>query len=124
LECPPFEIPFEDIYKEAFKDKRPHTVLQTPYFHLFLDGYDPVNYEIVVATRDGEPVGQQINKTEKGYVISFRPSRNAFDSKEGIRGLKLLAMPRNAETAKQEAKFDYRLEASDYRFKEFMAMRK
>jgi hypothetical protein len=120
LTCPPFKLPFEKIYEDVFKDRRMETQLVIPYFHLFLDGYDPQNFDIKIVTRDGELITQEINKTEKGYAISFRPEKDYFNAKEGIRNLDLIAVAKNPAAAKKGAEFNYQLEASDYRFKEHL----
>ncbi len=83
-------MPFENIYEEVFKDRIINTALSIPYFHLTLEGYDPQNYDIKIATMDKEPITQQLNKTENGYALSFRPSKNNFNAKEGVRGLQLM----------------------------------
>ncbi|MFN8257806.1 MAG: hypothetical protein U0W24_19070 [Bacteroidales bacterium] len=124
LQCPPFEFPFEEIYKPVFGENRPKTVLAIPYFHLFLEGYNPRDFEIVVTTPDGEPIKQMINKSGKGYTISFRPSKSNFNKKTGIRDLKILAIPMNSEAALKGAEFNFTLEASDYQFKEFIQIKK
>ncbi|MCD4665686.1 MAG: hypothetical protein K8R68_10500, partial [Bacteroidales bacterium] len=123
LQCPPFEIPLDDIYK-YFWDAEHQTILNNPYFHLFIDGYDPKDFNIVITTKDGDLIKQHLNKTEKGFAISFHPSKNYFNTKDGIQGLKLTAMPNNSRAAKKGAEFSYRLETSDYQFEKFMKMRK
>jgi len=121
LQCPPFEIPFEEIYEEEFKDTRPQTALTIPWFHLSLDNIK--DFDIEITTSEGEPVAQEINKTEKGYTISFRPSKRNFNDKEGIHGLKLTATPKTEEAWKKGAQFNFHIEASDYRFKEHAGMK-
>jgi hypothetical protein len=124
LQCPPFEIPLGDIYEQVYAKKAPQTVLTSPYFHLSLDGLIAKDFNISIVTSDGEPIAQQMNKTDKGYTISFRTTENNFNTREGIHGLKLLVTPKNASAAKKGAEFKYRFQASDYRFKEFTAMGK
>jgi hypothetical protein len=124
FECPPFEIPIEDIYTEVFGGKGPETVLFNPYFHLILDGFDPQNFEINITNRDGEPVALEMNRTDKGYAITFHPSKNNYNPKEGMHGLKLMILPKNEAAAKKGAEFNYNLVASDYHFKEYTAMKK
>jgi hypothetical protein len=124
LSCPPFEIPIEEIYQEVFKDTKIQTELSIPYFHLFLDGYDPKTYDIKIVTSEGEPVAQKLNRTEKGYAISFLPSKKNFTINSGMRGLKLIATPLTTEAAQKAARFNFRMEASDYQFKEFIAQKK
>jgi hypothetical protein len=124
FECPPFEIPIEDIYEEYYKDVRPETILKNPYFHLMLDGFDTRDYSIVIATKDGEPILQTLNKTEKGYAISFRGTKETYNAKVGLHDLKLMALPKTAAAAKKGADFPFRLQASDYRFKEFMTQKR
>lgn len=124
LQCPPFEIPLGDIYEQVYANKAPETVLTSPYFHLSLDGLDTKDFNISIVTSDGEPIAQQMNKTDRGYAISFRSSENNFNTREGLHGLKMLVTPKNATAAKKGVDIKYRLQASDYRFKEFTAMGK
>lgn len=121
LSCPPFELPFDRVYREVFNDIRPKTILNIPYFHLFLEGYDPNEFHIEITTNKGEPIKQQLNKTKKGYTISFRPSKNNFNDKTGIHNLKITVIPKNREAASKELKIGMDLKASDYQFKEFIA---
>lgn len=123
LQCPHFEIPLDDVYKE-FLEIEQETKLNLPYFHLFIDGYNPDDFKIVITTKDGDLIKQHLNKTEEGFAISFHPSKKYFNTKEGIQGLKLTAMPNHADAAKMGAEFNYRLETSDYQFEEFMKMHK
>ena len=120
LSCP-FIFSFNQIYEQTIKEKGFKTRQSIPYFHFFLDGYDPHNYDIQITTADGEPITQQLNKTANGYAISFRPSKNFFNSKEGIHGLSIMAIPKNEQAAKAGVEINYRLEASDYRFKEYIS---
>ena len=122
LQCPPFEFPIEDIYKQAFKNGRPRTVLSIPYFHLTLEGLSREDYDVAVITKDGQPVAQQVNQTDNGYAISFRPSKNNFTDKGDLRALRITIMPKSAEAAKKGVEVKYKFEASDYQFKEFMSM--
>ncbi len=124
LSCPPFEIPFEDLYKRAYLDTQPETILKNPYFHLRLDGYNPTEYDIALTTSDGEPIKQNWTRTQKGYVLSFRPSKKNFNRKEGIQGLKITAMPKTKKAASKPLKLNFKLEASDYQIKQFLANRK
>ena len=123
LVCSPYEIPIEEIYKQVFKDKQPETILSLPYFHLILEGYNPENFDVKIITREGEPIFQELNKTENGYGISFHPSRSFYDSKEGIHGLILSILPKNKEAANKGAEFNYSLVASNYQFKEYQSMK-
>lgn len=123
LVCSPFEISIGDIYKLTYGGKRPETVLDRPYFHLLLEGYDPKNFDLKIVTPEGYPVTQELNRTEKGYCISFLPSERYFSSKEGLHGLKLIATPKNAKAAKEGVSIGYQLKASDYRFKQFIKMK-
>ncbi len=123
LSCPPFEFPFEEIYKLTFKDSRPQTILEIPYFHLYLDGFNPEEYNIRLASEDGVKIKQRLSKTKMGYVLSFKTSSRHFNPKEGLKDLKLLMVPMSEEAAKKKAEFSFRLEVSDYQFKEHMAHR-
>ncbi len=121
LQCPPFEIPFEEIYQQAIRDGHAKTMLSNPYFHLSLNGYNPVDFDIAVTSRSGESIKQEINKTDKGYVLTFRASKSNFSNiKGGIKGLIITVQPKNAQAANKGAEFDYRLNVSDYQLKEFM----
>jgi hypothetical protein len=122
LNCPPFEVPIEEIYKITFEGKKPGTVLDRPYFHLLLEGYNPEDFELAIVTPEGDPVAQELNRTEKGYSISFLPSGKYFSSETGLHGLKLIATPKNAKAAKEGISIGYQLKAADYRFKQFILM--
>ncbi len=121
LSCPPFALPVDQVYKQVFNDIRPKTILNIPYFHLFLEGYDPKEFHIEITTDKGEPIKQELNKIEKGYTISFRPSKNNFNDKTGIHNLKITVIPKTREAASKKLKIGMDLKASDYRFKEFIA---
>lgn len=123
LQCPPFEILLEDMYKEIFVNRRPETALTVPYFHLMIDGLNINDYDIKIASADGDIIQQEMNRTEKGYAISFRPSKTNYNAKEGLHGLKVLATPKNEAASKKEFKLKYDLQASDYRFKAGMMKR-
>ena len=123
LTCPPFEIPIEEIYEISFGDNKPATVLDRPYFHLLLEGYNPENFDLQIVTADGDPVRQELNRTEKGYLISFHPSGKNFSREAGLYGLKLIATPKNAKAAKEGTLLGYQLKAADYRFKQFISMK-
>jgi hypothetical protein len=130
LFCPPdpclvcsFQIPMEQIY-EALVNTGDNIILKNPYFHLFIGGFDPKNYDIKVVTREGEPIGQELNKTEKGYTISFHTSKNNYNKKVGIHDLDLMIMAKNVAAAKKGIEFSYNLRVSDYRFNEFEKMNK
>jgi hypothetical protein len=122
LTCPPFEIPIENIYKITFEGKRPETILERPYFHLLLEGYNPEDFDLAIVTPDGDHIANELNRTEKGYSISFLPSGRYFSEKTGLHGLKLIATPKNAKAARKGMSMDYQLKAADYRFKQFIKM--
>lgn len=123
LSCPPFEISIEEIYKIWFGDKKPETVLDRPYFHLMLEGYNPKDFELAIVTPEGDPVAQELNRTEKGYSISFHPSGKYFSREAGLHGLKIIATPKNEQAAKEGIKLGYQFKAADYRFKQFMNLK-
>lgn len=128
--CPPdpclacsFQIPFEQIY-EALYNPNDNIILKVPYFHLLIEGLDLKNYDVKIVTREGESIAQEINKTEKGYTISFHTSKNNYNKKVGIHSLDLMVLAKNANAAKKGAEFSYNLQVNDYRFKEFDKMNK
>lgn len=124
LTCP-FELPFEEIIRNVLPEPGQFkTRLATPYYHLFLDGYDPKSYKLSVVNAENEEVVFRLNKTEKGYAISIRPSKANYNQKEGLKGLKILALPFDAESAKKGVEIPMRLEISDYPLKEHLARKR
>jgi hypothetical protein len=124
LSCPPFEFPFDEVYKFTFEKSPPETRLETPYFHFYLDGFNPEQYHMRIASEDGVKIKQRLSKTETGYVLSFKSSSRHFNIKEGIKDLKILMVPVTEEAAKEKLELSFRLEVSDYQFKEHMAYKK
>lgn len=122
LSCP-FDLPFEDIIREVLKDKPFETKLATPYFHLFLDGYNPETYTLAVVDENNDAVPFSLARTEKGYALSFRPSKANYDLKRGLHGLKLQALPFDEAAAKKGSEFGIRLEVSDYKLKQHLQQR-
>ncbi|HEX2901634.1 MAG TPA: hypothetical protein VHS96_18120, partial [Bacteroidia bacterium] len=122
LSCP-FDLPFEDIIREVLKDKQFETKLATPYFHLFLDGYNPETYTLAVVDENNDAVPFSLARTEKGYALSFRPSKANYDLKRGLHGLKLQALPFDEAAAKKGSEFGIRLEVSDYKLKQHLQQR-
>jgi hypothetical protein len=115
LTCPQYEIPIGDLYTPVFKDRAPETVLSIPYFHLFLDGFNTSEYDLQITTAEGAVLSLELNKTANGYAVSFRPSRDYYNRKEGLHGLKVGILPKTEAAAKKGLQMQYRLEASDYR---------
>lgn len=123
LSCP-FEINFEDIIREVIKEEKFQTKLATPYYHLMLDGYDPKSYTLSIVNEKHAAIPYQLNRTEKGYALSFRAPKANYDREKGLHGLKLSALPFDASAAKRGAEFSMRLAVSDYKFKEFNAQQR
>ena len=121
LTCPPFLIPLEEMIREVYPTNEFKTALSVPYFHIVLDGVNLSDFEFNVSDSNGETVVCEINKAERGCTISFHPSKKNFNTREGVHGLKLTAMPLNADASKKGATFKYTIKASDYRFKEFVS---
>ncbi len=113
----------EHIY-EALINPNDKIILTVPCFHLFIEGFDPKNYDIRIVTKDGVPIAQELNKSGNGFTISFHTSKNNYNKKEGIHGLDLMVFAKNAQAAKKGTEFSYNLKVSDYRIKEFDKMNK
>jgi hypothetical protein len=62
---------------------------------------------IEITNKDGDAIKQQLNKTEKGYAISFLPSKNNFNRKQGLHDLRLTALPKNEAAAKNKKKIEW-----------------
>jgi len=91
------------------------TALCPPYFHIYLEDFDPDAWVVELRTLKDEPVRYEINKTEKGLVLSFRPSKELYlEHKIGDYDLVFNA----TEKVKPNTKYKVttRLEVSDYRF--------
>ncbi len=95
-----------------------NNVLCPPYYHIFIDEIDPRQWQFDLVHKDGGTVPYQLNKTQSGIVLSFRPDKEKFREKEIgdyyilFRGDKL--------NGKKEFQFKTRLEVSDYRYKEHL----
>ncbi|MDD5570822.1 MAG: hypothetical protein PHD97_06655 [Bacteroidales bacterium] len=124
ITCAPFEIPIEEMFRHFYPDKKISTVLNVPYFHLEIEGINLRDFDIELRNADGEPLKHEINKTGRGYAVSFHPSKNNFNAKQGLHGLVITVLPKNAEAAKKGADLKYKLHVSDYRFKQFMTLKK
>jgi hypothetical protein len=73
----------EHIY-EALINPNDKIILTVPYFHLFIEGFDPKNYDIRIVTKDGVPIAQELNKSGNGFTISFHTSQIVIIKKKGF----------------------------------------
>jgi hypothetical protein len=91
-------------------------ILCPPYYHMYLDDFDPRAWDVTIVDRSGEPINFERNKTTNGIVLSFRPDKKAYLEKQ-IGDYYLVFEGTKAALNKQ---FDFktRLEVSDYRYNE------
>jgi hypothetical protein len=75
---------------------------------------------IQVVDLDGKVIDQEVNKTKTGYAISFKTSAKNFNIKNGLHDLYLMLTAKDAKSAKEEKILNYKFEANDTPFKEFI----
>lgn len=82
-----------------------------PFYHLFLEDFDPRVWEVGLYTAKGDPAPFELFRTQTGVVLSFRPSKELF--REGQIGDYELAfaLRRGAKLGRYEIRT--RLEVSD-----------
>ena len=84
-----------------------------PWFHIYLEDFDPRVWDIHVYTSDGELVQQKIQRNKNGIIITFRPAKDLYNEKEigdyalGFEALKGIEL-------NKEYVIKTRLEVSDY----------
>jgi len=93
------------------------TALCPPYYHIYLEDFDPAAWQIELRTSDDKPVNYEMNKTEKGVVISFRPDKRLYQEKK-IGNYDLVFNATEKVKPGTEYRISTRLEVSDYRFNE------
>lgn len=93
-------------------------VLCPPYYHMFIDGIDPQQWQIDLVYKNGERVPYEVNRTAKGVAISFRPDKDKFQEKRI--GDYHLVFRADKLGGKRNFEFPTRLEVSDYRYKEHL----
>jgi hypothetical protein len=91
-------------------------VLCPPYYHIFLDEFDPRAWNVKVVDKTGEPIDFERNKTQSGIVLSFRPSKANFIEKQI--GDYYLLFEGNKNAINKEMNIKTHLEVSDYRYAE------
>lgn len=94
------------------------TVLCPPYYHMYLDDFDPRAWKVNIVDKTGEPIDFELNKTQNGIVLSFRPDKKTYIDKKI--GDYYLTFEGNKSTLNKEYAFKTRLEVSDYRYNEHM----
>ncbi len=95
-------------------------ILCPPYYHMYLDDFDPRAWQVTLVDKLGEPIDYEMNKTKTGIVLSFRPDKKNYIEKQ-IGDYYLVFEGANA-TLKKEYAFKTRLEVSDYRYNEHVKM--
>lgn len=91
-------------------------VLCPPYYHMFIDDIDPKQWQIELVHKTGKRVPFELNRTERGVVVSFRPDKDKFQEKKiGDYSLVFFAEKLGG---KRSYKFPTRLETSDYAYSE------
>ena len=89
-----------------------------PYFHLFLEEFDPDPWQIQLVDSQGYPVKYELHRVDRGVVVSFRPARGAFFPDRVPRYD--LVMINEAARGEAELKIKARLETSSYRYREHL----
>ena len=97
-------------------------VLCPPYYHMFFDGIDPVQWSVTLINKLGDPVRSEFNRTRSGIVISFRPDKNGYIEKQI--GDYYLVFESKQLRGQKKFTIKTRLEVSDYRYTEHIVMGK
>jgi hypothetical protein len=92
-----------------------------PYYHIFLDDFDPKYFSVALFGPKGRDVPHEINRVGTGLVVSFRPDRKYFASKSI--GDYSLAFQRNDPSFTAKQVIAARLEMSEFPFREHMKRR-
>jgi hypothetical protein len=92
-----------------------------PWYHIYLDGADPRIWQVEVLTNAGDPVPHSVRPTDRGVVVSFRPSRGLF--KKGSIGDYVLAFESGHVKKGAKVTFRTRLETSSFPFDEHVKRR-
>jgi hypothetical protein len=89
-----------------------------PYYHLFLEEFDPAPWQIQVVDKEGFPVKYEIHRLDRGVVVSFRPDKRSFFP-ERVPHYDLVMM---SDTPREGTEFRIkaRLETSSYRYREHL----
>lgn len=93
-------------------------VLCPPYYHMFIDGIDPEQWQIDLVYKNGKRTPYEVNRTATGVAISFRPDKDKFQEKRI--GDYYLVFRADKLGGKKTFEFPTRLEVSDYRYKEHL----
>lgn len=93
------------------------TALCPPYYHIYLDDFDPELWDVDLRTRDDRAVNYELNFTTTGVVLSFRPDRKYYDQKS-IGDYDLVFEATKSVKPEAEYRVSTRLEVSDYRYRE------
>lgn len=48
------------------------------FYYIFLDELDPALWEVALFSKTGDPVPHEVLRTDRGVVVSFRPSRELY----------------------------------------------
>lgn len=95
-----------------------NTVLCPPYYHIFIDKLDPRQWKVTLVDKKGEEINYEMNKTQNGIVLSFRPEKQKFIEKQ-IGDYYIMFLGTKL-AGKKSFDFPTRLEVSDFRFKEHL----
>jgi hypothetical protein len=91
-------------------------VLCPPYYHMYFDNVDPEQWQVTLVYKNGQGVPFELNRTDKGIVISFRPDKQKFVEKRI--GDYTIIFRADKLGGRRDFEFPARLEVSDYRYKE------
>lgn len=91
-----------------------------PFFHFYLDDFDPAVWQVEIQDPRGNAVRQELRRTREGVVISFRPSKELYSRKDGIGPYKIAFAPVSEKGDGREYTFKPRLEVSDYPYEQHL----
>ncbi|MEZ4811124.1 MAG: hypothetical protein R2819_12255 [Allomuricauda sp.] len=95
------------------------TQLCPPYYHIYLDDFDPELWRVDLRTNSDQPVNYEVNRTKTGVVISFRPGKEEFVQKS-IGEYDLVFNATGNVKAHTRYVVKTRLEVSDYRYQQHL----
>jgi hypothetical protein len=95
------------------------TGLCPPYYHVYLDDFDPEDWNLDVRTGADQPVNFELNTTNTGVVVSFRPDPERFE--EGSIGdYQFVFDARSSVKPETKYRIGTRLEVSDFRYQQHL----
>jgi len=90
-----------------------------PYYHVYLDDFDPEDWNLDLRTGGDQPVNFELNTTNTGVVVSFRPDPERFE--EGSIGdYQFVFDARSSVKPETKYRIGTRLEVSDFRYQQHL----